>query len=155
MNIGDVGGETASQTALAQLSNGAGSASQRGILGPVSSSELQTTKVFTDKAVRAFNDLRIKGQLCDAVIRAGDTSFLVHRNIMSAGSAYFRALFTSRGFPNEDLLRQPQEVLVSDVPPEILGCLIDYAYSCQVVITEDNVLDVFKAADRCLACAGG
>lgn len=147
MNIGDVGGETPSQTSLAQLSNGSGSASEGWRISSSCTAE-HMMKEFTEKALDILNDLRHNGQLCDAAIRSGDTVFQVHRNIMSACSAYFRALFTSKEFRTRDSLHQPQEVVLTDVTPEVLGCLIDYAYSRQVLITEDNVQAIFHAADR-------
>ena len=143
MNIGDVGGETPSQTSLAQISNGSGSASE-GRRISTSCAEHAMRKEFTEKALDILNDLRNNGQLCDAVIRSGETSFQVHRNIMSACSAYFKALFTS----TRDSRDQPQEAVLMDVTPEVLGCLIDYAYSRQVLITEDNVQAIFHSADR-------
>lgn len=148
MNIGDVGGETPSQTSLAQLSNGSGSASEGWRISSSCTAEHVMRKEFTEKALDILNDLRHNGQLCDATIRSGDTVFQVHRNIMSACSAYFRALFTSKEFRTRDSLHQPQEVVLTDVTPEVLGCLIDYAYSRQVLITEDNVQAIFHAADR-------
>ena len=150
MNIGDVGGaETPSQTSLAQLSNGSGSASEGWrISSSCIAAEHVMRKEFTEKALDILNDLRHNGQLCDAAIRSGDTVFQVHRNIMSACSAYFRALFTSKEFRTRDSLHQPQEVVLTDVTPEVLGCLIDYAYSRQVLISEDNVQAIFHAADR-------
>ena len=148
MNIGDVGSDTPSQTSLARLSNGSGSASEGWRIFTTCNEQLMR-KEFTERALDTLNDLRNNGQLCDAVIRSGEASFQVHRNILSACSAYFKALFTSKGFRSaRDSLHQPQEVVLKDVTSEVLGCLIDYAYSRQVLITEDNVQAIFHAADR-------
>nr|KAG5693714.1 hypothetical protein BaRGS_008356 [Batillaria attramentaria] len=108
-----------------------------------------TRKEFTEKALDILNELRNQGQLCDAVIKVDGESFSVHRNILSASSAYFKALFTSKGF--QPVPRQPvQEVEMVDVTKDIMRCLIDYAYSRQVLITEANVEQILHAADRFL-----
>ncbi|KAK7110437.1 hypothetical protein V1264_014314 [Littorina saxatilis] len=157
LNIGDVCGDTPSQTSLdlAHISNGSGWASQAGTAAstysPISRKELAR------KALNILGDLRDRGQLCDAVLKAGAVAFPVHRNILSVCSAYFKVLFTSSDFHTTSLQTgdaqqhlQPQEVELTEVTPEVLGCLIDYAYSRQVIITEDNVQAIFHAADRFL-----
>ena len=49
---------------------------------------------LTKRALVTLNDLRNDGKMWDAIIKAGSRTFPVHRNIMSASSAYFRALFS-------------------------------------------------------------
>ncbi|KAK7479174.1 hypothetical protein BaRGS_00029615 [Batillaria attramentaria] len=144
MNIGDVEIEHPSQTSLQGnlLPDGSGSASEG-----AHSQLCLTRKEFTEKALDILNELRNQGQLCDAVIKVDGESFSVHRNILSASSAYFKALFTSKGF--QPVPRQPvQEVEMVDVTKDIMRCLIDYAYSRQVLITEANVEQILHAADR-------
>ncbi|KAK2866157.1 hypothetical protein Q7C36_002213 [Tachysurus vachellii] len=41
-----------------------------------------------------LNEMRLDGSLCDAVLRVDEVDFKVHKNILSAYSPYFRALFT-------------------------------------------------------------
>lgn len=141
MNIGDVELETSSQTSLAELTEGSGSASEAYETSQVSK------KHFTEKALDILNDLRYKGELCDAVIKLDGVSFLVHRNILSACSSYFKALFTSKGFHTQVLAR-PQEVVLTGISADVLGFLIDYAYGRSVLLTPGNVQDILHAADR-------
>ena len=92
----------------------------------------------------------------DAIIKAGTRTFPVHRKIMSASSAYFRALFTSQGFrttmqtyspPTGDPL-QVQVVELRDEVPDVIACIVDFAYGRDVDLTEDTVQSIFEAADR-------
>uniref|UniRef100_T1IMJ6 Kelch-like protein diablo n=1 Tax=Strigamia maritima TaxID=126957 RepID=T1IMJ6_STRMM len=90
-------------------------------------------------------ELRAKEQLCDGVLRAEDgTRYPVHRAILSAASPYFRALFTSNlGNPSG-----AREMEVPQVSADILGTIIDYAYTGKVKVTSDNVEGLLPAADH-------
>ncbi|XP_046670050.1 kelch-like protein 10 isoform X2 [Homalodisca vitripennis] len=97
----------------------------------------------------SWNDLRINQQVCDGVIKTPDGgSFPIHRVILSAFSPYFRAYFTNslnNGNP------EFTEMVISDVSSEIIGLIIEFAYtqSCPVVMT--NVHALMIAADK-LSC---
>ncbi|XP_076461760.1 uncharacterized protein LOC143294215 [Babylonia areolata] len=118
MNIGDVSEELQSQTSQAEVSsnNGTADSSAGAGAGPggsggsgcagCSRSPDATRRIFTDRTVDMLNDLRERGQLCDGLVRAGQTSFLVHRNILSATSGFFRAVFTTGGLVMPTLTKE-------------------------------------------------
>lgn len=89
---------------------------------------------------------RASQQLCDGAVRcAGDQLFPVHRVILSAASPYFKALFTNR------LKREKcdtNEVYIGNVPGEIFGLILDYAYTGSCNVTADNVEQLLPLADQ-------
>ena len=44
----------------------------------------------SDKPGSVFNDLRLKGLFCDAVIKVEDVEFPIHKIILCQSSLYFR-----------------------------------------------------------------
>ncbi|XP_023933605.1 kelch-like protein 10, partial [Lingula anatina] len=90
-----------------------------------------------------FNDLRESGALCDVTIKCDGRDFHVHRIIMSGCSPYFRALFSN------DLSESfESEIIIPNVSAADMELIIQYAYSRQVHITEDNVEHLLPVADQ-------
>ncbi|CAG0884895.1 unnamed protein product [Cyprideis torosa] len=99
---------------------------------------------YSNEAMEALNSLRQKTLLCDAVLRTEDGGeFPIHRAILTASSSYFKALFTS-SLNQED----KRDVLIPGITAEYLDLIIDYAYSRQTRINEENVTEVLVAADQ-------
>ncbi|XP_025096132.1 kelch-like protein 10 [Pomacea canaliculata] len=98
---------------------------------------------FSTHACSVLSDLREGGLLCDAVIKVESCTFPIHRNIMSACSPYFRALFTNTSFETNQ-----REVTVTGVTPQIMMLIIDYAYTRSTKVTVDNVEQLLPAADQ-------
>ena len=95
------------------------------------------------QACNVLNDLRKAGQLCDAVIRVEDGQFPVHRAIMSACSPYFRALFTNGMHETGE-----REVTIPGVAAEMMGIIIEFAYTRQAHVSSVNVEQLLPAADQ-------
>lgn len=93
-------------------------------------------------ASNVLNLMREKDQLCDAVVRVEDGTFRIHRNILSACSPYFHALFT-----NGMCETGHEEVFIPGVKAEVMRHIIKYAYTRQASITTDNVESLLVAAD--------
>ena len=51
---------------------------------------------FKDELLDKLNELRETNVLCDTTIRTEGQDFAAHKCVLSAASAYFRALFTSQ-----------------------------------------------------------
>ncbi|KAF7655762.1 hypothetical protein LDENG_00051100 [Lucifuga dentata] len=89
-----------------------------------------------------FNELRLQGKLCDAVIMVGDVKFPVHKIILCDSSEFFRNLFTEWSQPEEKEYELPHRV-----SPDIMRLIIKFAYGGSVTLSEQNVCELFTAAD--------
>ncbi|XP_034754887.1 kelch-like protein 10 [Etheostoma cragini] len=94
---------------------------------------------FFDNTV---NELRLEGQLCDAVISVEDVEFNVHRVILCNCGSYFRDLFSSKSSTSGQ-----QVYPFSQVSPSVMNLIVEYAYTGSVVVTEENVLELLAGAD--------
>ncbi|XP_028304331.1 kelch-like protein 10 isoform X2 [Gouania willdenowi] len=88
------------------------------------------------------NELRLNRHLCDAVIKVGDVEFPVHEVAMSACILDFSDL-NVEGSDTEHRV-----FVINDVTPEIMEQIIEFAYTSNVSLTNDNVFDLMIAADR-------
>lgn len=95
------------------------------------------------QACNVLNDLRRSAQLCDAVVKVEDGHFPVHRAIMSACSPYFRALFTN-GMHETD----QREVFIPGVTSDMMGIIVEYAYTRAADVSVENVERLLPAADQ-------
>jgi len=93
------------------------------------------------KIVEGMNSLRSSGLLCDITLVAENLEIHAHKLILASCSPYFFAMFT--GFTERDSNR----VNIHGVDPEALTILIDYVYTSQVEVTEENVQTLLPAAN--------
>ncbi|KAK7110160.1 kelch-like protein 10 isoform X2 [Littorina saxatilis] len=98
---------------------------------------------FSTHACSVLSDLRQSGLLCDAVIKVDNCVFPIHRNILSACSPYFHAMFTNAGFETNQ-----REVTLTGVSPQIMVLIIDFAYTRASKVTAENVEQLLPAADQ-------
>ncbi|KAL2089219.1 hypothetical protein ACEWY4_016118 [Coilia grayii] len=93
------------------------------------------------KAFRLMNDLRSRRQLCDVLLVAGEVEVPAHKVVLASCSPYFCAMFT--GDMSES---KAQRVEIGDVEGHILSCLVNYIYTAEVQVSEDNVQILLPAA---------
>jgi len=92
-------------------------------------------------AFAVMNKMRIHSQLCDISLRAGVTTLSAHRVVLAAASPYFHAMF------NDDLVEKTKkEVTIHDLDPLALTLLVDFSYTGEIVISEDNVQVLLPAS---------
>ncbi|XP_072584634.1 kelch-like protein 3 isoform X7 [Vulpes vulpes] len=91
------------------------------------------------KAFKVMNELRSKQLLCDVMIVAEDVEIEAHRVVLAACSPYFCAMFT--GDMSES---KAKKIEIKDVDGRTLNKLIDYIYTAEIEVTEENV-QVFEA----------
>ncbi|TKS77341.1 Kelch-like protein 10 [Collichthys lucidus] len=89
-----------------------------------------------------YNELRLQHQLCDVVIRVDNLEFPAHKVILCNCSAYFRALFINWSTPDCHVFEIP------NMSSAMFKLIIEFAYTGFVHLTEENVQELFIAADR-------
>lgn len=92
-----------------------------------------------------LKELLNENKFVDCTLKIGDRSFPCHRLIMAACSPYFRELFFSEDGKEKDV---GKEVVVDDVDPNIMDMIIQYLYSAEIDLTDDNVQEIFAVANR-------
>merc|ERR1719305_1713774 len=93
------------------------------------------------KVVEGMQAMRQAGLLCDVTLVAENLEVPAHKMVLAACSPYFYAMFT--GFTERDSNR----VNIHGVDPEALTVLVDYVYTSEVDVTEDNVQCLLPAAN--------
>lgn len=92
-----------------------------------------------------LKELLNENRFVDCTLKVGDRSFPCHRLIMAACSPYFREIFfTEDGKEMENT----KEVVLEDVDPAILDMVVQYLYSAEIDLTDDNVQDIIAVANR-------
>uniref|UniRef100_UPI00398EF828 kelch-like protein 2 isoform X2 n=1 Tax=Pristiophorus japonicus TaxID=55135 RepID=UPI00398EF828 len=93
------------------------------------------------KAFKVMNELRSQNLLCDVTLVAEDTEIPAHRVVLAACSPYFHAMFT--GEMSES---KAKRVRIKEVDSWTLNILIDYVYTAEIQVTEENVQVLLPAA---------
>ena len=92
------------------------------------------------KGLQSLLDLE---ELCDVTLQTEDgISISAHRNVLSVGSPYFKAMFTGQ------LKERRKEVItLKGVTGEALRCIVRFVYTSSMHVTETNVDDILSASD--------
>ncbi|KAJ8338509.1 hypothetical protein SKAU_G00374750 [Synaphobranchus kaupii] len=92
-------------------------------------------------AFQLMNDLRSKKMLCDVLLVAEDIEVPAHKVVLASCSPYFCAMFTADMSESK-----AQRVEIRDVDGQTLRKLVDYIYTAEIEVTEDNVQVLLPAA---------
>lgn len=92
------------------------------------------------KGLESLLDLE---ELCDVTLQTEDgRSISAHRNVLSVGSPYFRAMFTGQ------LKESKKEVItLKGVAGEALRCIVRFVYTSSIDVNDTNVDDILSASD--------
>ncbi|XP_019875864.2 actin-binding protein IPP isoform X2 [Aethina tumida] len=101
-----------------------------------------TCRSYLSKVVNNLNLLRLNRRFCDVDIVAGDKIFQAHRAVLAASSPYFQAMFTG-GLCETD----KQSVELHGLSAYIFEILLNFIYSGEVCINQNNVQELMIAAD--------
>ncbi|XP_025837094.1 ring canal kelch homolog [Agrilus planipennis] len=95
----------------------------------------------THRAFDVISSLRKKNLLCDVTLIADNVEIPAHRIVLAACSPYFYAMFTSFEESKQD------RVTLQGVDHQALSLLLDYVYTSEVQVTEENVQMLLPAAN--------
>ncbi|XP_015591764.1 ring canal kelch homolog [Cephus cinctus] len=96
----------------------------------------------TNRAFDVINAMRKQNLLCDVILVAdGGLEVPAHKMVLAACSPYFYAMFTS--FEERD----QERITLQGVDYAALELLVEYVYSAEVHVTEDNVQVLLPAAN--------
>ena len=98
--------------------------------------------MFCAKVMRTLNDFRKEEILCDVTLNVQGMCFAAHRNILSANSEFFKALFA-----NEMKEKTENVVRMDEFEPKVLEQLLNYMYGGGIRIDKENALDIAIGAD--------
>uniref|UniRef100_A0A3Q1J3Q9 BTB domain-containing protein n=1 Tax=Anabas testudineus TaxID=64144 RepID=A0A3Q1J3Q9_ANATE len=91
-----------------------------------------------------LKELLNENKLIDCILKVGDRSIPCHRLIMAACSPYFRELYFSEDGIEVDI----KEVVLENLDPNVMEVIVNYMYSAEIDINDNNVQDILAAANR-------
>nr|XP_019945366.1 PREDICTED: kelch-like protein 41 [Paralichthys olivaceus] len=91
-----------------------------------------------------LKELLNENKLIDCILKVGDRSIPCHRLILAACSPYFRELYFAED--GKDLKKS--EVVLENVDPNVMEVIVNYMYSADIDINENNVQDILVVANR-------
>lgn len=92
--------------------------------------------------LRNLNQYRISGTYCDLEFTIADQQFPCHRIILVSTSPYFEALLTD-AFKENNL----HSIVLHDIESQIFSVLLNFIYSGEIEIDENNVHELLIAGD--------
>ncbi|XP_078655545.1 kelch-like protein 24 [Branchiostoma floridae x Branchiostoma belcheri] len=91
--------------------------------------------------LQGLQELRSDNLLTDVILCVSGREIPCHRNVLAACSGYFRAMFC-----NGHRESQEHKVTIHEVSTNTLQLLVDYAYTSEVTITDDNAAKLLEGA---------
>ncbi|XP_061827642.1 kelch-like protein 41a [Nerophis lumbriciformis] len=91
-----------------------------------------------------LKELLNENKLVDCILKVGDRSIPCHRLILAACSPYFREIYFSEDGREMD----KKEVVLEDLEPGVMEVIVNYMYSAEIDINDDNVQDIMAVAGR-------
>lgn len=93
--------------------------------------------------LKQLNEMRTKKLFTDTILCLGQEEFPCHKNLLSASSPYFHAMFTNDLRENRDV-----RVQFTDISPWTFKRIIDYVYTGRLEISTDNAQEMLTAGCR-------
>lgn len=91
-----------------------------------------------------LKELLNENKLIDCILKVGDRSIPCHQLILAACSPYFRELYFSED--GEEVGKR--DVVLENLDPDIMEAIVNYMYSAEIDINDNNVQDILTVANR-------
>lgn len=95
--------------------------------------------------LQELNEQRKKGILCDVNIVVSGRVFRAHKNILVAGSRFFKTLYCFTN-TNKDSRNQTTNTYLDVVAVQGFSVILDFLYSGNLVLTSQNAIEVMSVA---------
>nr|XP_039248558.1 kelch-like protein 7 [Styela clava] len=89
---------------------------------------------------KCMNDLRLQNIFCDVTIKVKDKEIHAHGGVLCAHSHYFKDLLKKCNIGGEKVL------VLEKLEPEIVRSCIDFMYTGEVELNDDNLDEITEAA---------
>ncbi|NXW60383.1 ZBT10 protein, partial [Eurystomus gularis] len=93
--------------------------------------------------LQELNEQRKKGILCDVNIVVSGRVFRAHKNILVAGSRFFKTLYC---FTNKESRNQTTVTYLDVAAVQGFSVILDFLYSGNLVLTSQNAIEVMSVA---------
>lgn len=108
-----------------------------------------TVKFSKDRHARnilvALNSNRHNTYLCDGLVVIGQDKINIQKAVLSAASHYFRLHFSYEGVDGS--FRSEVDLTSLDIRKETFETILDYIYTSEIQLSEENIQDILQAAD--------
>ncbi|XP_061681871.1 zinc finger and BTB domain-containing protein 8B isoform X2 [Syngnathoides biaculeatus] len=98
---------------------------------------------YLPKLVFELNEQRKRGYFCDCSILVEGRVFKAHRNVLFAGSGYFRALLVHY---LQDSGQRQSTASLDIVTADAFSIILDFLYSGRLALSSSSVIEVMSAA---------
>ncbi|KAM8967379.1 zinc finger and BTB domain-containing protein 10 isoform 2-T2 [Pelodytes ibericus] len=102
-----------------------------------------TENSYCYQLLQELNEQRKKGILCDVNIVVNGKVFRAHKNILVAGSRFFKTLYC---FTNKESRDQTTVTYLDVVAVHGFSVILDFMYSGNLVLTSQNAIEVMTVA---------
>ena len=102
---------------------------------------------YCSEILKQMNEFRESNILCDALICVDGKTFPAHRTVLAAASPYFKALFSSN---LGELNCESKPIVLSDIDTTNMIKLLQYIYTGEIELTEENIKPIISAANYLL-----
>ena len=108
---------------------------------------------YCSDMMRTMNEFRDANILCDVTICVGGKTFTAHRTVLAAASPYFKAHFSSTlngASGNGSSESECKPVILADIEADCMSNLLDYIYTGEIELNQENIKDVISASNYLL-----
>ncbi len=108
--------------------------------GPVESSSISGRQA---EFFRSMHNMQKREELCDASLFVDAKEIKVHKIVLAACSSFFHAMFMSRMTE-----ARTSQVELKDVSFETIQSIVDFAYTADIQLNDENVQELLSAANQ-------